>query len=327
MFYETYYRPIQHTAVCTLRTFTGCGRSMTIGTYTSTRPRGLADWSPRPKTLALLENVHSVLREYSEHLPLTVRQVFYRLVGAYGYTKDDRAYSRLCEMLVRARRARLVDFDNIRDDGVSESWAGGVYGPDDFWAGVRSDARTYRRERMEHQASWVEVWCEAAGMAPQLYRVSEKYGIPVFSSGGFDSLTAKYDLACRLVSECRPCTIVSVGDMDPSGVSIFDAFAEDVERLAHDLGGGYPLEFIRAVVTPEQVAEFGLPEAPAKRTDNRGDWAGGTVQAEALSPSDLANELDDVLLETINLEVYRLVLEEEAEERAAIVAHVRRVLD
>lgn len=58
-----------------------------------TRPRGFADWNPRPDTMALVAQVQGVLDEYAAHLPLTVRQVFYRLVGTQGF-RQDRA--RLC---------------------------------------------------------------------------------------------------------------------------------------------------------------------------------------------------------------------------------------
>jgi hypothetical protein len=71
------------------------------------RARGLASWQPRAKSLALLDQVNAVLDEYRDHLPLTIRQIFYRLVGAYGYpkgtSKDRRPYLRLGEMLNRAR--------------------------------------------------------------------------------------------------------------------------------------------------------------------------------------------------------------------------------
>jgi len=84
---------------------------------TSTRPRGFISWSPRAATLALLDQVLAVLAEYAEYLPLTVRQIFYRLVGSAGYDKTELAYDRLCEHLVKARRAGLISFDAIRDDG------------------------------------------------------------------------------------------------------------------------------------------------------------------------------------------------------------------
>jgi len=60
--------------------------------YTHTRVRGLAPWNPQRKTLALLDQVQAVLDEYQDHLPLTNRQVFYRLVGAFDYPKTESAY-------------------------------------------------------------------------------------------------------------------------------------------------------------------------------------------------------------------------------------------
>jgi len=75
--------------------FGGAGR-------TRTRPRGFASWSPRQETLELLARVNAVLGEYQDHLPLTLRQIFYRLVGAHGYEKTEQAYARLGEHLVRA---------------------------------------------------------------------------------------------------------------------------------------------------------------------------------------------------------------------------------
>jgi|SRR6516162_7766901 hypothetical protein len=70
---------------------------------------------------ALLETVQAVLIEYAAYLPLTIRQIFYRLVGVHEYPKTERAYKNLCELLNRARRARcsdLVKFSAIRDDGI-----------------------------------------------------------------------------------------------------------------------------------------------------------------------------------------------------------------
>src|SRR5262244_702721 len=82
-----------------------------------TRVRGFAPWSPEKATLELLDQVQGVLDEYAAHLPLTIRQIFYRLVGAHDFEKSERAYQRLVEHLNRARRARIIPMDAIRDDG------------------------------------------------------------------------------------------------------------------------------------------------------------------------------------------------------------------
>jgi hypothetical protein len=54
----------------------------------SARPRGfIMDWRPRAETQAPLRQVKAVLVEYAEQLTLTLRQIFYRLVGVYEYEK------------------------------------------------------------------------------------------------------------------------------------------------------------------------------------------------------------------------------------------------
>src|SRR5262245_20951426 len=85
------------------------------------RPRGFAAWNPKPETQEVLGQVQQVLDQYRDHLPLTARQIFYRLVGAFGYDKTERAYARLCEYLVKARRAQMISFDVIRDDGTTHN--------------------------------------------------------------------------------------------------------------------------------------------------------------------------------------------------------------
>lgn len=290
--------------------------------YTSTRPRGLARWRPQAATRVLLGQVDEVLTEYADALPLTCRQVFYRLVGAYGYAKNDNAYERLLEKLNRARRAELIPFASIRDDGVAVAAPAGFYGVADFWDAVADTAASYRRVRREGQTAAVEVWCEAAGMVPQLARVAHQYGAPVYSAGGFDSTTVKHDAVRRALAEDRPTVVLQIGDHDPSGWSMFDAAAEDIAAFIADYGGTHPVRFERVAVTPEQIASYGLPEAPVKPKDRRGDWQGGTVQAEALSPAQLADELRAALDDVYDLDVLDRLVDTETTERDQMLARL-----
>jgi hypothetical protein len=52
---------------------------------THKRPKGYAPWRPQKKTTRLMFQVKQILDEYRDHLPLTGRQIFYRMVAAYGY--------------------------------------------------------------------------------------------------------------------------------------------------------------------------------------------------------------------------------------------------
>ena len=138
-----------------------------------TRVRGFAPWSPKADTLALLDQVRGVLNEYEDYLPLTIRQIFYRLVGAHEYEKTERAYERLIEHLNRARRARMIPMDVIRDDGgtilVPTTWRDA----DEYLATVREEAKELLLDRTIGQPTRLVVRCEAAGMAPQLERVAD----------------------------------------------------------------------------------------------------------------------------------------------------------
>lgn len=298
-----------------MRRTRGGGVTLTGQRYSFTRPRGFALWRPQARTLALLQSIRDVLDEYADYLPLAARQAFYRLVGRHGFEKTERAYQRLLETLNRARRGGLIPFEAIRDDGATASEPRGFNGKPDFWRTVRAAAEIYQRDRSEGQPVALEVWCEAGGMVPQLERVAHPFGASVYSSGGFDSVTVKHEAAQRFASRSRPTIVLHIGDHDPSGCAIADSLAEDVAAFARELEGPAP-RFERVAVTPEQVERYGLPTAPPKATDRRGDWRGlETVQAEALAPDQLRDELEAALRPWVDEELLARVLEAEEHER------------
>jgi hypothetical protein len=253
-----------------------------------------------PNSGAVVDAVRRVLEEYRVHLPLTIRQVFYRLVALEVLGKTERDYKALAEKVGRARRAGLVPFDAIRDDGLTlregydfRDLAAAFDYFDKLAAGARFDLQAGQPRRLV-------LWCEAAGMVPQLVRVGSPYGVGVVSSGGFDSLTAKHDMARKLGQV--PHEVLHVGDYDPSGVHVFSSLAEDVNALAADLDLE-PAAFTRLAVTPAQIARLALPTAPPKVTDRRAFDGAGTVQAEAIPPDELARIVREALTSRLDLEV------------------------
>lgn len=284
--------------------------------------RGYLDgYRPQAKTRDLLDSARAVLNEYRDHWPLTCRQIFYRLIGAHGFEKSEGFYSKLCHHLANARRARVIPFKAIRDDGVSTVTLDHFDDADHFRARVRRQAETYRRNVMADQRLHVEVWCEAAGMILQLADVAHRYSVPVYSSSGFDSLTAKKALADRICSIGKPAVIIHLGDYDPSGAAMFSVIAEDVGAFvaADRPWGGVDVRFERVALNAEQVAAYGLATAPAKASDSRSArWEGGTCQLEALAPDQIAELLDNAIMRLIDAEAMGVALNAEADERRAL---------
>lgn len=295
------------------------------------RPKGYSAWRPRSRTREVLEQVQEVLEEYAPHLPLTCRQIFYRLVGAHSYPKTAAAYDRLCEYLVRARRSGMVPFEAIRDDGMSVMSHGHYDGEEGFHAYVRRLGESYRQDKLASQGVDIRVLCEATGMMPQLARVLAPYSVPVRSCSGFDSLSAKHELLEWALQtelyEGKLPVVIHLGDYDPDGESIFESVREDVlafmaeddPDLAEKIERAHSFE--RVALTAEQVRRFELPTTPPKKSSSRTrGWSGeATCQLEALEPGVLATVVRDAVEEWLDLEILALDGEAEMTARRNIV--------
>ena len=300
--------------------------TVTGRTYTSTRARGYAPWNPQAQSIPLLDEINHQLDLWSDLWPLTARQIFYGLIGRGVIEKTETRYNRVTEILNLGRRSGRVSWDAIRDDGARFFEPSHFDSVGSFWRSVESSAGGFRLPRQAEQEQHIEVWCEAAGMVPQLQKVAFPYGVGVATSGGFDSTTSKYLSAQRFLARDVPTVVLHVGDLDPSGCSIVDSVAEDVEAFCSEEKQGH-VEFRRRAVTLDQVAELGLQTAPAKKSDRRGEQMDATVQAEAIPPAVLAQIVRDGIEELLNHDVQEATLEREEAERESLtedVATIRR---
>jgi hypothetical protein len=215
---------------------------------------------------------------------------------------------------------RGESLEAIRDDGFVHQRSNTYDGVADFYDAVRGWARAFRLDRQQGQPRRLVLWAEATGMAPQLARVADPYGIDVCSSGGFDSLTDKHRIAALWTENGQPTTALHIGDHDPSGVHCFSSLAEDIEAFADNHGGD--VEFVRLAVTPDQAQRYQLQSAPPKTTDRRRFEGNETFQAEALDPADLAEIVRTAIEARIDRRIYEEVLAEEREARQAVLSRL-----
>lgn len=280
-----------------------------------TRPRGyIADYRPQATTRLLLAAVEDVLNEYVEFWPITLRQLFYRLVGKHEYPKDERAYKRLGEHVNKARRAGWIPWEAIRDDNAVVSYPFGQFRDlDHCLAAIRHSAKRFMLDVSVGQDMQVVAWCEAAGMVPQIERVAHPYGVQVRSDGGFDSTSRRHEVAKELELDGRDAVFLHLGDYDPSGEAAFTAVHEDIAEYLSDDAPGLILDPIRVALTGEQVRDYQLITAPPKPTDSRTrNWqarklAAGepteTVQLEALAPDQIAALLTAAIESVLDMEL------------------------
>jgi hypothetical protein len=286
-----------------------------------TRPRGFAAWSPRQKSADLLDQVRAVLDEYAAHLPLIIRQIFYRLVATRSYEKTEQASDRLGEMLNRARRANRIPFEAIRDDGITwneprNTWAN----TDDYLDAVRRQAESFRLDRQDGQPVRIGISVESRGLIPQVEAVAFEFGVPVFSlgRGGFDSSSGRFRAGEEFQHWPRA-LILHVGDFDPSGESMLDVLRDDIPRLAAGRGITTEFKFERLAVTPAQAESLHLPSAPPKVHDKRGVFTSNeTWQAEAIPPDVLPGILREAIAVHQDEDVRLAVLRRETRARAKL---------
>lgn len=296
------------------------------------RVKGYAEWRPQRRTRIVMGQVQEILTEYRAHLPLTARQIFYRLVGAYDYSKTENAYDNLANYLNRARRAGMIPFESIRDDGISHVSPEHFADENAYYRRMRQEGQRFEIDKLAHQEFDMRVYCEAAGMMPQLARVLKGFSVPVYSCSGFDSTTAKYDLARECMEthtyQGKDTVILHLGDYDPSGEAIFGSIRDDVHAfLDDDIPFVEPEEvakFERVALSAQQVRDHNLPTSPPKRTDSRTRrWEGNeTCQLEAVPPDELAL----LLAESVAMHFDLGVLSRDREDEISARRNIMRAL-
>jgi hypothetical protein len=246
----------------------------------------------------------------------TVSGTEYHHAREKGWVRSWRPQTKTRRLLGRNDR---IDWRKVRDDGIAHLRPSLRFVSEgDFADHGGAEADDWEIDPTIGQRTLVEVWCEAAGMTRQLRRVTDRYGIPIYSGGGFDSLTAVYETVERIARRDefarrgRNTVVLAIGDLDNSGRSIIDAFAADVWAFLSEhkrrgeevpVDGSGLLDVEHVAVTEAQIDEFGLPTQPPNPKDKRGDPMERTVQAEALAPDQLADALQQAIERRLDLDM------------------------
>ncbi|MPZ18114.1 MAG: hypothetical protein GEV06_09410 [Luteitalea sp.] len=159
---------------------------------------------------SLLADAARIVKGYDT--PVTLRQLFYRLVSA-GVLRNTRAeYTQLSHRTAAARRAgtfpALMDRNRRIDRPVTFTSVADAR---------RWLASLYRRDRTEGQAVSVYLAIEKAGLVAQLRAWFGDLGLPVLPLGGYSSESFESEVVDDVRGQGRSAVLLYAGDFDPSG--------------------------------------------------------------------------------------------------------------
>lgn len=318
------------------------------------RPRGpQPGWQPASaRAQGILADL---IARYAQHeregtLPRGGRGIFYDLRpngmgNGVTYRKPDSAHplsgfgpmeahpAAVQEVLVMARRAGIIPEAWVADTRAPEPimqsyWESAGFLAEAIAGWAENASRGFQLDPQTHQARYIELWCEAADLAPRVERIARPFGVPVYSGAGFDGLKGKRDVADRANDRDLPTLILHIGDRDPHGELIFGALEEDVQAWAAErarwdaeavelmraAGVDEWLTFERLALTFDQAERYNLLDADGK------------AEADSL-PVQILDEIVTTRLEGLTdddaRERYRL---DEAEQRAELPQLVRDAL-
>jgi hypothetical protein len=261
----------------------------------------------------LLGAITSILD--GEETQITVRHLFYRLVGLGVIEKTERAYRNLVGHLGRWRRDGEIEWSTFAD---STRWHIRARTFDGIADALQHSHETYRRNMWSTQQRYIELWLEKDAIASIVHDVAAKFGVPIFVCRGFASLSSLYDAAQtfhRATRNSKAVIIFHLGDYDPSGHAAADA----IERtLTKDFGCN--LWFHRLTVTRGQIEWMDLPTRPTKQSDSRArNWEGAEcVELDSMPPSEMCAVVEQAITAYIDPHEWQQLKATESVERETL---------
>jgi hypothetical protein len=140
----------------------------------------------------------AIVRALKKDHPMTVRQVFYRLVSEVAIGKTEAEYLKtVVRLLTIMRRDGEIPWDWIIDNSRTVRKP---YTYSDFDAALEHFLKTYRLSAWDNQPARVEVWLEKAALAGVLYQVTYRYDVPLMVSRGYSSVSFLHDGALAIAA-------------------------------------------------------------------------------------------------------------------------------
>jgi len=283
------------------------------------RSRSIKTRRTRQELDGILQASKNIIAE--EDGKITIRHLFYRLVGERFLEKNEHEYKKLGSYLMGWRRAGLIPWSAFADN---TRWYYGTIVFSSMEAALQNTRDTYRRNLWESQNTFVEIWAEKDAIASILLEEAGGFGVRVFPLRGFASGSALHNAADSFKAQIKAGKEVHVyyfGDYDPSGLEI-DRSA--IRNLRED--HGVDVHFERVTVTFDHVKQYDLPTRPPKKNDSRtAKFMGEAVEIDAMPMDVLRQMVRECITRHIDPDEWAVQLRIEEQERASLADVVRNL--
>jgi hypothetical protein len=273
---------------------------------------------PRPtngrRSRAQIQAIRTIMRVIlANENPMTVRQMFYRLVSEGVIQKTETEYkATVVRLLGEMRRDGEIPYSHIADN---TRWMRKPRTYSSLEAMLAITAQTYRRSIWLNHADYVEVWLEKDALAGVVYEVTAEWDVPLMVTRGYPSLTFLHSASETITEWDRPARLYYFGDRDPSGVDI----PRKVENTLREMAPDAEIHFDTIAVTEDQIEEFDLPTRPTKRSDTRSKaFEGESVELDAIPPEELRSMVRECIAQHLDPELLAATERIEAEERSTL---------
>jgi hypothetical protein len=280
----------------------------------------------------IVEAVNTILGKYN--YPLTLRQVYYRLVAGQVIVNTKNAYKRLSEILVNAREKNDVDDTRMEDRARQVIEANkGYSSPAEFiklmTAYFRSLGSTYRADLWSDQDNYVELWVEKDALSRAFEEFARPNRITLCPSRGYSSYTyikrEAVDDRFASVDPRKQIVILHFSDHDPSGLNMTDDLQARFKRYAR----GRSIEVRRVALTIKQVKDYKLIPNPTKVADPRSrsyvaKFGNRCWELDALDPDLLRATIRGAIIGCIDMDKWENIKAREKRDRRKLEERFRK---
>lgn len=212
--------------------------------------------------------VNRIIGQYT--IPLTLRQIYYRLVVEILIPNLRSAYNGLSAQLVRAREMgevderRIVDRSRSIDDRAFDS-------PTAFLeAAIWTTENRFFHRYWTTQGVYCEAWVEKDALSQVIAGAVEELNTIVAPSRGYSSYSYVSDAVRRFQKnrgDAERVVILHFADHDPSGLDMTRDLRDRFN--AYSRGFSFSVEVKRIALSFDQVRQYDLIPNPTKVTDSR----------------------------------------------------------